>query len=331
MRRARKSQHVRPLATKTLASLKSFTKSLQHSIPRAGLRHSSAIPSRLSRPLPPGTWDSHMHIVEPQRFPLAADAKYTPHPHTLSDARSFYEQFGIHNMVIVQPSIYGDDNACTLQALRDLTPKHGRAVVQFDPSAIDEKTLREWHGLGVRGVRVNLVSVGREISGPELRTELEGFARIIRPFGWVLQLYIPLRLAKALEDVVPDLGVKVCIDHFGSPSLPEYDPSKAVRPSDLPGFESLVKLLRGGHTWVKISGQYRVSKDPELRDLHSIGRELIKEAGNRVVYATDWPHTRFEDVDSVPFIEMCYDWCGAGTGLAEKLFRTNAEELWDVR
>jgi predicted TIM-barrel fold metal-dependent hydrolase len=287
--------------------------------------------SRLSRPLPAGTWDSHMHIVEPDRFPLHASAKYKPHPHTLADARAFYDPFGIQNMVIVQPSIYGNDNSCTLQALRDLTPKHGRAVIQFDPEAVSERELREWHELGVRGVRVNLVSVGREVTGLELRQELERYAKIIRPFHWVLQLYIPLKMATALEDVVPGLGVKVCIDHFGSPSLPDpYDPSKAIKPYDLSGFESVVRLLQK-QTWVKISGQYRISKDPELRDLDSVGRELIKEAPNRVVYATDWPHTRFENIDSVPFIEMCYDWCGKGTGLTEKLFRSNAEELWDVR
>ena len=272
-----------------------------------------------------------MHIVEPERFPLQADAKYKPHPHTLEDARAFYDNFGIKNMVIVQPSIYGNDNSCTLQALRELTPKHGRAVIQFDPKKIDEKTLRKWHEMGARAVRVNLVSVGREVTGDELRQELEQYAKVIRPLDWVLQLYIPLKLAKPLEDVIPQLGVKVCIDHFGSPALPSpYDPSKAVRPYDLPGFESLVRLLQG-HTWVKISGQYRISKDPNWRDLDALGRELIKEAPNRVIYASDWPHTRFENIDSVPFIEMCYEWCGEGTGLREKLFVKNAEELWDVR
>ena len=272
-----------------------------------------------------------MHIVEPSRFPLHADARYQPQPHTLEDARAFYDKFGIQNMVIVQPSIYGNDNSCTLQALRDLTPKHGRAVVQFDPKTINEKTLREWHEIGVRAVRVNLVSVSREVTASELRQELEQYAKVIRPLDWVLQLYIPLKLATPLEDVIPKLGVKVCIDHFGSPSLPSpYDPSKAIKPYELPGFESLVELLQR-HTWVKISGQYRISKDPEYRDLNAIGRELIKEAPKRVVYASDWPHTRFENIDSVPFIEMCYGWCGAKTGLRERLFVKNAEELWDVR
>jgi len=271
-----------------------------------------------------------MHVVDPNRFPLDAKAQYKPHPHTLDDARTFYNGLGIQNMVLVQPSIYGNDNSCMLEALIELTPKHGRAVVTFDPNAISKDTLQEWHDIGVRGVRINLVSVGREVSDAELQQELEQYARIIKPYNWVLQLYAPMKLADSLVKIVPDLGVKVCLDHFGSPALPKpYDPTKAIRPYALPGFESLITMLRT-NTWVKLSAPYRLSQDPNMRDLDAIGRELVKEASNRVVYATDWPHTRFENINSIPFIEQCYEWCGTDTGLAQKLFQTNAEELWDV-
>jgi predicted TIM-barrel fold metal-dependent hydrolase len=286
--------------------------------------------STLSKSLPKGTWCSHMHIVEPKKFPLDAKAQYQPHPHTIADARSFYEPLGIKNMVIVQPSIYANDNSCTLHALRELTPQHGRAVVQFDPKTIKQRTLDDWHDLGVRGVRVNLVSVGRELSEEDLRTELTEYADVIRRLDWVLEIYIPLRMATVLEKIVTDLDVKVCIDHFGQPTLPTpYDPTTAIKPYDLPGFTSLVNLLQA-NTWVKLSGQYRISKDPEMRDLEPLAIELLKMAPDRVVFATDWPHTRFENVDTKTFIEACFRWCGEGTGLAEKLFVTNAEELWDV-
>lgn len=271
-----------------------------------------------------------MHVVDPVRYKLAADAKYKPHAHTLEDAKTFYSQFGIHNMVLVQPSIYGNDNSCMLDALKELTPRHGRAIVGLDPHTIDEATLRHWHKLGVRGARVNLVSVGREVTESELRSELHAYARILKPLDWVLQLYIPLKLATPLENIVPDLGLKVCIDHFGWPTMPDpYHPTQAILPYKMPGFESLVTLLQK-RTWVKLSAPYRLSKDPDMRDMDPIGQELIKEAKDRVVYATDWPHTRFDGVDSVPFIERCFEWCGNDPELVEKLFRDNAEELWDA-
>lgn len=285
----------------------------------------------MSTALPKGTWDSHMHVVDPIRFPLAANAQYTPHPHTLADAKAFYSQFGIENMVFVQPSIYGNDNLCMLEALEELTPKHGRAVVGLDPKTIDRSTMEKWHALGVRGARLNLVSVGRDLNEDDLRAELESYARVLKPFNWVLQLYIPLKLAMLLVNIIPDLGVKVCIDHFGSPTLPQpFDQSRPVYPYDLPGFASLVNLLQAGNTWVKLSAPYRLSKDPILRDLDRIGKELIIKGGSRLVYATDWPHTRFENIDSVSFMEKCFEWCEGDAGLIDKLFRANAEELWDA-
>ena len=111
--------------------------------------------STLSRPLPKGTWDSHMHVVDPVRFPLAADAQYQPHPHTLADAKTFYSRFGIENMVFVQPSIYGDDNSCMLEALEKLTSRYGCAVVALDPKTIDHHTMEKWHAIAVRGARLN--------------------------------------------------------------------------------------------------------------------------------------------------------------------------------
>lgn len=322
----------RLLAQKHGLSLRSTASTSFHTIQT---RSVSSAPARaLSRPLPEGTWDSHMHVVgNVDKYPLAANAQYKPTPHTLSDGSAFYSSLGIKNLVFVQPSIYGNDNSCMLDALREVTPQHGRAVVTFDPNTISTEQLREWHEIGVRGVRVNLVSVGREVTERELRKELEAYATVIAPLNWVLQLYIPLKLTRILQHIVPELGVKVCIDHFGSPPLPNtYDPSSAIDPYKLEGFRGLINLLQGEDTWVKLSAPYRLSKDSEgkMRDLDAIARELLKHGPNRCVYATDWPHTRFENVDSVPFIERCFEWCGEGTGLAEKLFRDNAEELWDV-
>lgn len=284
--------------------------------------------STFARPLPTGTWDSHMHVVDPHRFPLDTQAQYTPHAHTIEDARSFYRPLGIEHMVFVQPSIYGNDNSCMLEALREVGPRNGRAVVQFDPLTIDDKTLWEWHAIGVRGVRVNLVSVGRRVEFEEFRQELLTYAEVIAPLDWVLELYAPLEMAGLVAKVVDSLGVKVCIDHFGSPKLPAEQPFDA---SSLPGFKSLIELLQGDRTWIKFSAPYRLTKDPEMRDLAPIAKDLLKYAPNRVVYATDWPHTRFENIDPKPFIEKCYQWCDDNEDLVERLFRRNAEELWDAR
>ncbi|KAK2732012.1 hypothetical protein FQN55_004273 [Onygenales sp. PD_40] len=302
-------------------------------------------------PLPPSSWDSHMHIVDPTTYPLSPTATYTPTPHLLPSYLSFSSKLSHPNQppkpVLVQPSIYGTDNSCLLAALRTLGARGARGVVCFDPATTSTETLEGWDGLGVRGVRVNLVSVGRRVGGEELRGEVGGYVERVRGLGrgraggkgWVVQLYVDMSVLEGLVglgdgDDDDDTGVRICIDHFGKPSLPPLSDTDTdtdtFDPYSLPGFSALVTMLRGGRTYVKFSAPYRISDDPEFRQLGVIARELIRVAPERVVFATDWPHTRFEGVDVGPFVRKCVEWCGGDEGMVERLFRRNAEELWDV-
>jgi predicted TIM-barrel fold metal-dependent hydrolase len=288
----------------------------------------------LAERIPYNAWDSHMHVVDPANYPLSPDASYTPEPHLLSDAVKFEQSVGIQNIVLVQPSIYGNDNSCMLDALRQLGPQRGRAVVAFDPATIDSSTLQEWHHIGVRGVRVNLQSVGKKMDDSSLAALLRQYADIIRPFNWVLQLYISLAAVEGLEKIVPGLGVRVCVDHFGNPTLP--DPklqtsySSTTYPYSLPGFGSLINLLRQGSTYVKVSAPYRISKMEDQSDVEPIAKELLRVAPTRLVFATDWPHTRFSGLDIKPFMENTLRWCEGNEDLTQRLFTRNAEELWGV-
>ncbi|EDN05610.1 conserved hypothetical protein [Histoplasma mississippiense (nom. inval.)] len=301
----------------------------------------------LSQRLPANSWDSHIHVVEePSRYPLSTTANYQPSkPHTLSDALAFTRTTGIHNVVLIQPSIYGYDNSCLLDSLRQLGPRRARGVVCFDAATIDEEpghrgsdsVLSTWHQLGVRGVRLNLVSVPQELDAGELARMLHEYADLIRDYGWVLELYIRMETMPDLATIVPSLGVKVCLDHIANPKLPPRSSSPSspssspLNPYDLVGFPALISLLEKGSTYVKISGPYRLSADPQFHDVGAMVRELMRAGRERLVFATDWPHTRFEGVDIAPFTEACLGWCAeAGPDMAERLFRRNAEELWDV-
>jgi predicted TIM-barrel fold metal-dependent hydrolase len=277
-----------------------------------------------------------MHVVgDLETYPLHASAQYIPHPHLLPQAlTSIYAAVAIPNIVFVQPSIYGNDNSCLLDALRELGPLRGRGVVTFDPETITSETLQEWHELGVRGVRLNFKSVGKAVDGAELRAELQKYADIIRPFGWALQLWIGLEDVHILEPIVPELGVKVCLDHFGGPSIPSsFTTLKHMDPYILPGFQSLINLLHGGHTYVKLSAPYRLTNDAVgQRDIEPLAKEILRVAGKKyVVFATDWPHTRFDGVNITPFAEKCLEWCDGDEELKERFFRGNAEDLWDVK
>ncbi|KAK8070206.1 hypothetical protein PG994_006822 [Apiospora phragmitis] len=294
--------------------------------------------------IPRGSWELHMHVLDP-RFPLAASAVYRPtHFHTSQDARTFEQDVaGLDGVVIVQPSIYGHDNACTLAALRELGgPQRAHAVVSFDPATTSSETLQGWHALGVRGVRLNLQSGGAAPPAvEELEAAIRAYADAVRPLGWVLQIYASLPTIAKLEPLLADgadkLGVRFCIDHMGHPNLEASHSSSSslattvADPYTIPHFAALVRLLRSGNTWVKLSAAYRFSASADgFSDAAPVARELLRVAGrDRVVFATDWPHTRFEGLDIRPWIRaVLVDWCRRDVALIERVFRGNAEELW---
>ena len=316
---------------------------------------------RLSIPLPQGTIDSHMHIIPPDftRFPLKSTAQYKPTPHTLADAAQFYHLgsgLGIESprCVLTQVSIYGTDNSALLSGLAELG-HNGRGVVECDPKTITVQQLETWWSGGVRGVRINLVSVGRSMEEDELRDTLSAYVeclvrhKLSEGKKWVVEMYLPLDMVPIFCKVLPYLEggkmVRWCLDHFAGLRWKDHAPDFEAKDADklyekIPGLNDLVGLLTDTslpEVFVKISAQYRVDSSypsaESLGKLGAVGTRLIKSAEDRVVWASDWPHTRFGDVDSVPFVEACYEWCGNGAeGIErrEKLFRLNAEVLWDM-
>lgn len=305
----------------------------------------SILPSHVLRPavsnrsmsmaasIPRDAWDSHMHVCEPSRFPVSPTATYKPHEATLKEARKNAEKLGLPNLVFVQPSTYGNDNRCLLDALERVGPKHGRGVVVFDPTEIDPKTLEKWHRLGVRGARVNFKSVGREMAQEEMLKLLENYQTVIGRMddgGWALQLFVDMSIVPQLEQFVnqyigPKGGMKLVLDHFGSPGQLHKDLSK------IKGWDAMCRIMKNSGVYVKISAPYRLSKDPEYNDLEAMAKELfIIRNGKGVVFASDWPHTRFEGLDIQPWVEKCLQWCDGDQHLINQLFRDNARELWSV-
>ncbi|KAJ4360065.1 uncharacterized protein N0V89_000624 [Didymosphaeria variabile] len=268
-----------------------------------------------------------MHVTSPG-YPLAANAAYTPSLHNLQHALEFENTIGISKIVLVQPSIYGNDNSCLLDALKNIGPSNGRGVVGIDPDTIEMGTLQEWHQLGVRGVRLNLKSTNVQFTEEVLRGQLRRYADIIRPLGWVLELFIGMEAIPILERTAEHLGVRLVVAHCGAPILPTVNKrTYPFDPYELDGFQALVTLLQRGNTWIKFSAAYRFDPDPEMRGIEVLAQELLKKAGNRVVFASDWPHTRFDGLDVRPFVERCMQWTDAA-GLTEEVFSLNAQELW---
>ena len=85
--------------------------------------------NRPQRKLPPGACDSHMHIFDPH-FAPSAHWPRTPPVAPVAAYRQLQARLGTTRTVVVTPSTYGTDNACTLDALDQLgDAARGVAVV----------------------------------------------------------------------------------------------------------------------------------------------------------------------------------------------------------
>lgn len=283
--------------------------------------------------MPPGSWDSHLHVMDPVRYPPVPDVPYEPEVYTVWDNAIFESSLGCEHVLFVQTATHGYDMTLLLDSLRAYGPDRARGIALFDPKNITTEQLEEWHKVGIRGVRVNLVTYGDDTSTEELKEQISEYVDLIKPLDWVLQLYVKMETIPTLEDFLPTLGVRVVFDHYGDPTLPEpTEPSKLLDPYKVEGFESLVRLLKTETTWVKISGAYRFSNlDNETwEDLDPMTLELLSQAPRRVVYGSDWPHTRFDGLNIKPWAKHLLDLTEGKQRTRERLFRDNARELWGI-
>ena len=103
--------------------------------------------NRPQRLLPPGACDSHMHIFD-ARFAPSAHWPRTPPVAPVAAYRQLQVRLGTTRTVVVTPSTYGTDTACTLDAL-DQLGDDARGVAVVDPRVSDADLvdlLRAWAG-----------------------------------------------------------------------------------------------------------------------------------------------------------------------------------------
>src|SRR5579864_6948428 len=84
---------------------------------------------------PAGTCDTHMHIYD-RKYPKAPTAKFVPPDAPVSAYRKMCARLGIERTVIVQPSTYGKDNRCTLEAVAAIGPS-ARGIAVVDEAVSD--------------------------------------------------------------------------------------------------------------------------------------------------------------------------------------------------
>lgn len=280
--------------------------------------------------VPPGSCDCHVHVVGSlERYPMAPERGYTPPEASVDQLATFRAGLGMARSVIVQPSFYGTDNRCLLDALDELgTSARGVAVIAPDA---DEAELTALHARGVRGARINLES-NDDRDARRAAERLDTLARRIAPFGWHVQMFAALEVVAALAQPIADLAVPLVVDHFGMAPAEQGAGNKS--------FVALLELVRTGKVHVKLSAPYRISRTPAYADVAPITRALIEAAPHQLVWGSDWPHTNrlpalaataihpYRVIDDAAALRAILEACGSDE-IRDMVMRRNPAHLYD--
>ena len=232
-------------------------------------------------PVPRGACDCHVHVFgDAGRFPMSPQRGYTPPPAPVEEARELLRALHMDRVVIVSASVYGTNNDCALDAIQQLGPR-ARGVANVALDAPDAELERLQRG-GIRGFRLNFEQQGT--TDPAVAVERFRLASTrAQSMGWHIQVNTRLAIVQAMEEHVLAGPATVVFDHFAQ--------AEATRGVDQPGFASLVRLLKSGRAYVKLSAAYRSStRAPDYPDVLPLARALIAANPERVLWGSDWPH-----------------------------------------
>jgi len=230
--------------------------------------------------VPERTCDCHVHVFDPGRFPFTGSRTYTPEAATAAQLLAMHRALHVSRVVIVQPSVYGTDNSCTLDAMKKYGPEaRGIAVL---PGEVPSTTLDDMERAGIRGVRINL-GTGEDTNLDHARRRFKSAIDQIQGRKWHVQIYAALPVIAGLAELILASSVPVVLDHLGG--------AKAALGLQQPGFDKLLEFVRSGKVYVKISGAYRASdKPPDYPDVAPLARALIEANPHRILWGSDWPH-----------------------------------------
>jgi predicted TIM-barrel fold metal-dependent hydrolase len=255
----------------------------------------------LTRPafsMPDEACDSHVHVFEAAaKYPSIDAPHYTLPDGSLEKLRRMTGVLGLQRFVIVQPSYYGTDNRCMLDAL-GAAGTHARGVAMVEESCTDE-TLNSMHLRGVRALRLDLFLRSSWPTG-DIIAYIERSVRRAQAIGWHVQFYTPGWVVRDLLPFLAGLNADFVIDHMGY--MLESDGL------DLTDFDRLIDVIRGGRGWIKLSAPYRLAKDGNFERLKPMARAIIDAAPDRVIWGSDWPHIPEGGKDTGTLLNLLSEW-----------------------
>lgn len=266
--------------------------------PDAGLQPAFAAPVHAC--------DAHFHVFgSKERYPYESDLRYEPPYEPLEAYLKLAQRLGFERFVFVQPSAYGYDNSYMFDAMSQMAPDTRRGIIDADETTLTDGQLKDWHQLGVRGIRVNISPVRQPEAGlaSAMLPRIARLAAVCRELGWHLDFLTPGWLTSELMPTLRDLPVEFSVAHFGL--FPAKDGVQQ------PGFQEFLSLVGdgSGRCWVKLTGIYRFSSAPDFADVRPFAEALTARAPQQLIWGSDFPHLSFHDrVGTIQLYNKLAEW-----------------------
>ena len=270
--------------------------------------------------VPSGACDTHFHIFpKGHEHRYVPDRSYTPPPLEMTDFNKVAEALRIDRAVVIQPSVYAEDNTATLQASA-ADPERLRAVVSVTKDVTDAE-LEAFHAAGARGIRVNIVDSGG-MTFPSVDDALAFTARIA-DLGWHIEFLAHVETFDDIHGILAATHVPVVFGHLGY--------THVRRGLHDTGFQRFLAAFEEGRAWVKLTGPYRISglDRPPYTDIADMAHALIAANPSRLIWGSDWPHVRHRGVmpnDGV-LLDQLVDW-GCDAHLRKQILVDNPTVLY---
>ena len=244
--------------------------------------------------------DAHFHIFgDPAKYPYGSELRYQPGIFSADDYSVYRDLIGIERMVMVQPSCFGKDNRCQLDAARQFGLKNSRVVVDLDDD-VSDRELAELSAAGACGIRINVKPIQPLTVGlaESLIPRIQLWENRCRETGWSLDFLFPDWLTTEMIPVLSKLRCNFTIAHMGM--------NKGCNGISSEGFQKLKNLVSNGegYCWIKLTAAYRISIDPDYQDIVPMERALLEAAPDRIIWGSDYPHASFTQHNTVKLFNL---------------------------
>ncbi|CAF9930218.1 MAG: hypothetical protein ALECFALPRED_004552 [Alectoria fallacina] len=300
----------------------------------------------MDRRVPPGAWDTHFHIFEPDSFPYASDRHFTPAPATLEEFERFKTSLGVEYVCVTHGLSYGSD--CT-SLLHYLHYFQGGAsgICVLDVETTTDDLLDTYHAAGVRSARLDFFKHEAMHDLDRQVALIESTAARLTRWGksrrWSIQIQQPhLESWGRLRRLASTLAFPLVVDHLGLVPGKSIQRGGATPGNESEGFAELLGALRDGNLWIKLSAPYRCSDlKHTYDDLEGHVRSMTEANPERVLWGSDWPHTQrhsnrigqdsgaveyFQEVDNKAWIGSLGRWLSEDQW--QRMWVSNPQQLY---